>query len=343
MSKVLKVVVFAVCALFVVSVFGFAEGQAEEESASGAQTVEKVSLRVNWLWYGSHGIFFLGKERGYYADENIDLELKEGNGSANGVRLVANKEDTFAYASSATMINLAARGAPVISVAVIDAEGVDAVFCHPDSGIKTFKDLEGKKVLTTAGAGTNLFFPVAAKNGGADINKIQLVNTAEGAKITSYLEGLAPCTLGGLDDVPAELESHGAPAPIAIPYSDYGVYQPGYSIVAHKDVIASKPDMVKRFVRATLKSVEAAQKDPDAAVQAMVKAGAVENTPAELKRMRQVLDVTLSILVSDNNKEGKIGMHVPEDWKSALSLLKEYTELETEIPYNGFYTNDFLP
>lgn len=334
--------------LLMIGTLAFAGGQKEatEEPAAAdgaAAPVDTVSLRVNWLWYGSHGIFFLGKEKGFYEDENINLVLKEGNGSANGVRLVANKEDTFAYGASATMINLAARGAPVISVAVIDAEGVDAVFCRPDSGIKTFKDLEGKKVLTTASAGTNLFFGVAAKNGGADVNKIELMNVAEGAKLTSYLQGLAPCTLGGLDDVPAEIEANGGEPPIAIPYSDYGVYQPGYSIVAHKDLIAKNPDLVRRFVKATIKSVEAAQADPDAVVQAMLKAGVVENTPAELKRMRQVLDVTLSILISDNNKDQKVGLHVAEDWKSVLSLLKEFTDLDTEIPYSSFYTNDFIP
>ena len=259
------------------------------------------------------------------------------------MRLVANKDDTFAYASSATMINLAAQGAPVVSVAVVDAEGVDAVFCDPDSGVRTLQDLEGHTVLTTASAGTNLFFPVAVENAGADISKIELMNVAEGAKITSYLQGLAPCTLGGLDDVPAEVEANGGQAPVAMPYSDYGVYQPGYSIVAHRDLVEDDPDLVERFVRATLRSVEAAQVDPEAAVMAMVNSEAIAADEAVLKQMLQVLDVTLSILISDNNTGEQIGMHVPEDWQSALSLLKEYTELETEIPAGDFYTNEFLP
>ena len=90
--------------------------------------------------------------------------VKQGNGSGNTVRLVANKDSDFAYASAVTMMKLAAQGAPVISVATIDATGTDAVIVNPDSGIKTFKDLEGKKVLTTAGAGVNTMFPVAAAN-----------------------------------------------------------------------------------------------------------------------------------------------------------------------------------
>jgi ABC-type nitrate/sulfonate/bicarbonate transport system substrate-binding protein len=80
-----------------------------------AEAADTVTLRTNWLWYGSHGIFFYGKDKGFYEAENINLEIRQGNGSGNAVRLVANKNDTFAYASSAAMLNLAAKGAPVIS------------------------------------------------------------------------------------------------------------------------------------------------------------------------------------------------------------------------------------
>jgi NitT/TauT family transport system substrate-binding protein len=49
------------------------------------------------LFYGSHSIFFLGIDRGYYEEEGIDLVVKQGNGSSNAVRLVANKDSDFAY------------------------------------------------------------------------------------------------------------------------------------------------------------------------------------------------------------------------------------------------------
>jgi NitT/TauT family transport system substrate-binding protein len=127
-----------------------------------AFAADRVILRTNWLFYGSHAIFFLGIDKGFYEQNGIDLVVKQGNGSGNTVRLVANKDTTFAYASGVTMMKVAAQGAPIMSVATIDATGTDAVIVNPDSGIKTFKDLEGKKVLTTAGAGVNTLFPVAA-------------------------------------------------------------------------------------------------------------------------------------------------------------------------------------
>src|SRR5262250_461621 len=200
-----------------------------------AFAADRVILRTNWLFYGSHAIFFLGIDKGFYEQNGIDVVVKQGNGSGNTVRLVANKDTTFAYASGVTMMKVAAQGAPIISVATIDATGTDAVIVNPDSGIKTFKDLEGKKVLTTAGAGVNTLFPVAAKNAGVDIDKIQITNVAESALVSSYLQGLAPAMLGGIDDKPAEIEANGGKTPVILNYADFGVYQPGYAIVAHRD------------------------------------------------------------------------------------------------------------
>src|SRR5262249_41348469 len=291
---------------------------------------------------GSHAIFFLGIDKGFYDQNGIDVVVKQGNGSGNTVRLVANKDTTFAYASGVTMMKVAAQGAPIISVATIDATGTDAVIVNPDSGIKTFKDLEGKKVMTTAGAGVNTLFPVAAKNAGVDVSKIQLTNVAESALVPSYLQGLAPAILGGIDDKPAEIEANGGKVPVVFNYADYGVYQPGYAIVAHKDLVKEKPDLVKRFVHATLEATRAAAADPDAAIKSLISWKANTEDETEKKQARQVLDVTLSILYSPNNKQKKLGLYVPADWEAALDNLKKYTELKTDMTADQFYTNEFV-
>jgi NitT/TauT family transport system substrate-binding protein len=305
--------------------------------------LDRVSLRTNWLFYGSHSIFFLGIDSGLYAKDSLDVVVKQGNGSGNTVRLIANKDTDFGYCSAVTMMKLAAQGAPVVSVATIDATGTDAVIVNPDSGIKTFKDLEGKKVLTTAGAGVNTLFPVAAANAGADVNKIQLTNVAESALVQSYLQGLAPAMLGGIDDKPAEIEANGGKPPLTLNYADFGIYQPGYAIVAHQDMVKDKPDLVKRFVHATLLAVKAAKEDPDAAIKSLINWKANTEDEKEKKQARQVLDVTLSILYSANNKDKQLGLNVPADWQSALDILKKYTELKTDKTADQFYTNAFVP
>lgn len=308
-----------------------------------ASAEDKVVFRMNWQYYGSHGIFFLGVQKGYYSGQHIACDIKAGNGSSAAVRLVANKDSTFAYASAITMIQLAAQGAPVMSVATIDAEGTDSVLVNPDSGIKTFKDLEGKRVLTTAGAGVNTLFPVACKNAGVDINKIRLTNVSENALVPSYLHGLAPAMLGGMDDKPAEIEANGGKPPIIFNYADYGVAQPGYAIVAHKETVASQPDLCKRFVLATIEAVNQAKNHPEEAIDALAAARAIKPDKKEMIQARKVLAVTLSILYSKANTAHQLGLNVPADWASALTLLETYENLKTSMRPTDFYTNAFVP
>jgi len=304
---------------------------------------DQVVFRMNWQYYGSHGIFFLGVQKGYYNAGQITCDIKSGNGSGAVIRLVANKDTTFAYGSATTMMQLAAQGAPVISIATIDAQGTDSVLVNPDSGIKTFKDLEGKRVLTTAGAGVNTLFPVACKNAGVDISKIELTNVSENALVPSYLRGLAPAILGGMDDKPAEIEANGGKTPIIFNYADYGVAQPGYAIVAHKDTVANQSDLCKRFVAATIQSVQEAKDHPEEAVNALAAANAIKPDKTEQIQARKVLDVTLSILYSKANAAHQIGLNVPADWESALGLLENYEQLKTSMRAADFYTNQFVP
>ena len=47
--------------------------------SAAAQAADKVTLRTNWLFYGSHSIFLLGIDKGFYAKEGIDLTVKQAN------------------------------------------------------------------------------------------------------------------------------------------------------------------------------------------------------------------------------------------------------------------------
>jgi len=313
---------------------------------AAAHAEDDVRLRLNWMWYGSHAPFALGKDKGYFKDDGINLDIRSGNGSGSAHRLVANGDSQFSYGSCAAMLNLAAQGAPLISVGVIDATGTEAIIVRPDTGIKTIQDLKGKTILTTANAGVNTFFPLVLKNAGLSESDVHVTSVPEGALVSSYLQGAGGAVgmLGGLDDKPAEIKANGGADPVTFPYSEYGINQVGYCIVTTKDMVANNPDLVKRFMDGTVKSYADAEKDPDAAINAM--ADIVGGTMAEDEgkaQARQVLDVTLGILYSPNNKDKRLGYNVPADWESMLSLMKEYNSLETDQPATAFYTNDFVP
>jgi NitT/TauT family transport system substrate-binding protein len=313
---------------------------------SDARAADEVRLRLNWMYYGSHAGFALGKDKGYYKEQGIDLDIRSGNGSGSAHRLVANGDSTFSYGSCASMTNLAAQGAPLVSVAVIDAMGTEAIIVRPDAGVKAIGDLKGKALLTTANAGVNTFFPLVLKNAGLKEGDVTITNVPDGALVSSYLQsaGGAVGILGGLDDKPAEIKANGGADPVTFPYSDYGVNQVGYCIVTHKDTIAKNPDLVKRFVTATIQAYKETEKNPDAAIASMADiVGGSMAEDAGKAQARAVLDVTLGVLYSKANKDKVLGLNVASDWSDMLELMKKYNDLKTDQPATAFYTNDFLP
>jgi len=314
--------------------------------ANTAYAEDDIRLRLNWMYYGSHAGFALGKDKNYYKDAGIDIDIRSGNGSSSAHRLVANGDSDFAYGSCAAMTTLAAQGAPLISVGVIDAMGTEAILVRPDAGVSSIADLKGKKILTTANAGVNTFFPLVLKNAGLSEDDINVTNVPDGALVSAYLQGTgdAVAILGGLDDKPAEIMANGGEQPVAFPYSDFGVNQVGYCISTHKDTVEKNPDLVKRFMAATVKAYKEAEADPDSAIASM--ADIVGGTMAEDEgkaQARSVLDVTLSVLYSAANSDKVLGMNVPADWEGMLTLMKDFNDLETDQEADAFFTNDFLP
>jgi NitT/TauT family transport system substrate-binding protein len=313
--------------------------------AGSAVANDDVRVRLNWMYYGSHAGFAYGKDKGFYKDAGINLDIRSGNGSGSAHRLVANGDSTFSYGSCGSLIKLISEGAPLVSVAVIDAMGTEAVLVRPDSGVKDIKDLKGKALLTTSNAGVNTFFPIVLKNGGLAEGDVKITNVPDGALVSSYLQGAGGTVgmLGGLDDKPAEIKANGGPDPVAFPYSQYGVNQVGYCIAAKKDLVAQNPDLVKRFVQATLKSYKATEKDPKAAVNSMADiVGGTMNEDAGKAQALEVLNVTLGILYSAANKDKVLGLHVDSDWADMVSLMKKYNGLDPNADPKSFYTNDFI-
>lgn len=312
---------------------------------SNAIAADDVRLRLNWMYYGSHAGFALGKDKGHYNDAGINLDIRSGNGSSSAHRLVANGDSDFAYGSCGAMVNLASQGAPLISVAVIDAMGTEAVIVRPDAGVSKIADLKGKKLLTTANAGVNTFFPIVLANAGLTEADINLTNVPDGALVSSYLQGAGDAIgiLGGLDDKPAEIKANGGDTPVTFPYSDFGVNQVGYCISTHTDTVKNKPELVRSFVAATMKAYAAAEKDPDTAVASM--ADIVGGTMAEdqgKEQARAVLDVTLSVLYSGSNTGKTLGLNVESDWKDMVDLMKKYNDLDPDADPKSFYTNEFV-
>jgi len=305
--------------------------------APAVKADDAVSFRMNWYLGGLHVPFYYGKDKGFYKAEGIDLTLNEGRGSANTVQVVAAGSDTFGLADSSSLISTAAKGADVKSVmSLLNSTGF-SVISLASTGIKTPKDLEGKTLAASPGDPLVQLFRALAAVNKLDMSKINFVQVDPAAKVVAVLEKRADGLLGGADDQFFLIKYKGQ-EPAALRYSENGANIVGMTILTQGDTIRNKPDMVRRFVRATIKSWEEAKKNPAEAVKSALKVKPDLNEQSTLDQLK----VDIELLDSKYSK-GKIGMGAKEDWEGTIALLKNYRDVQTDKDWTAFHTNEFLP
>jgi NitT/TauT family transport system substrate-binding protein len=305
--------------------------------ASGAaRAQDAVSLRLNWYLGGLHVPFYYGVEKGFFKAEGINLTINEGRGSGNTVQVVAAGSDTFGMADSSSVISLIAKGGEIKSVMTVLSSTGFSVVSLASAGIKTPKDLEGKSLAVSPGDPLRQLFEALAAHHKLDLSKISFVQVDPAAKVVTVLEKRADALLGGADDQFFLIKYRGQ-EPAALRFADNGANIVGMTIVTAAATIKTKPDLVQRFVRASIKSWDEAKKNPDAAVDAAMKAKADLNRQSTKDQMMVDFE-----LMDSPNVKGRTGFGDERDWKQTIELLKKYRGLETTSDWTAFHTNDFV-
>ena len=84
-----------------------------------AFALDQVTLRLDWVFGSEHAPIFLAKEKGFFRDEGIDVNILPGEGSTVTVKLVGNRTTEFGYAGADQALMAHGRDLPVVSTAVI--------------------------------------------------------------------------------------------------------------------------------------------------------------------------------------------------------------------------------
>src|SRR5215470_15507506 len=114
--------------------------------ASGlpSRAADAVSLRLDWTLSGYHLPFYWAKQKGYYAAENLDVDIKEGAGSGKTVALMAGQQDDIGLADYMLMAAGVAKGMKLKGIFGEVQDGAWAVISRAEAPIKKPADLIGK-------------------------------------------------------------------------------------------------------------------------------------------------------------------------------------------------------
>jgi NitT/TauT family transport system substrate-binding protein len=307
-----------------------------------AQNKDKVVLLLNWYTYSEHAPFYLGKERGYFDQEGIDLDIQEGRGSGVTVQAVAAGTATFGYADVPTMIKAASKGAPVTAVGVALQTSPMSVMGFADKNIRKPEDIKGKTVAVTPGDSMSQIWPLFLKKTNLKDGDFKTVAGDAQTKLNAVMNDQADLLLGYVMDQAIKLQDAKQKPVYPIKFADYGVNLVSSGIIVQKDFLKSKPDVVKRFMRAATRSLEEAAKNPEAAVDAMLKAqpksGVKETALVGMKN-------TAALYKGPDNPNDRPFRVGTKNMGETMALLVEYGGLDkaTAGKAEDYYSNDYLP
>jgi NitT/TauT family transport system substrate-binding protein len=301
-----------------------------------ALAADKVKLRLDWVFGSEHAPIFLAKEKGYFAAENIDVDIMPGEGSTVTVKLVGNRTTEFGYAGADQALMAYGRELPVVSTAVILQKSPAAIIFPTDSGIKTLKDLYGHTLGIQLRSNTEKQWRAVAKIQNLDTSKIKEV-PADRA-IAQLIEnknidaGVAFYFNDGLKVV-----SDGTPMSWIL-FTDAGLQIYSTALLTHADMIKEHPDLVRRFTRAFLKGWTYSASNPKEALDIFVKANPTVDAKYSALKLPEVLKLTQS----EDSKQNGLGHSTKESWEAMQKALIDMEMMKAPVDVTQVFTNDFL-
>lgn len=308
-----------------------------------AQDAVPVTLRVDVFFYGAHVPMLAGIVDGTYEKHGLKVTAQTGRGSATTIQTVANGSDDFGWADGGTLVKLTAQGLKAKQIVGMLQKNPMIIMTKETSGIKQPKDLNGRTGGFTAGSSPEQLFAALAAKTGIDLNSIKKVSADIPTRDNIFLAGQTEFSFGYTVTQLPLLQERCSCTLNVIRYSDYGLTAVSNGVITSDTMIASKPDVVRKFAAATVESIAKAVQNPQAGVDAFFKYAEGKTQLSRDVVTKQWLE-TIKLLHTDATKDRPYGYTAESDWKESIDLLVKYAEVpEGKVTPAMVYTNDFLP
>ncbi|GIG89308.1 ABC transporter substrate-binding protein [Plantactinospora endophytica] len=250
---------------------GCSGGDAGE--ASSSKETDKVAYITAFGAVGRDSFVWVAKEKGYFAEAGIEVDIKKGAGNAPNLTALKSGQVQFASLDFTGAVIQAGKGefTDWRAIAAVHQQTLVAVMTTKDTNITSPQGLAGKTMATGKGSVTELLFPAYAQLAGLDPKSVKI----EGVQTTA-LNGLM--TSRQVDALGTFLLSRGALAAaskkevVVLPYSDYLRDLFGNAIITTPALIQKDKDLVTRFTDALLKGLQYTIDHPDEAAAILNKA-----------------------------------------------------------------------
>ncbi|MGA9891193.1 MAG: ABC transporter substrate-binding protein, partial [Xanthobacteraceae bacterium] len=240
---------------------------------SSARAEDSVSVQLDYVVRGTHAMFFVAKQKGYFAKQGINVTaIRRGTGSPNAMRLVGNGDAEFGFGDLPTLAVARSQNVPVVALAAVNQHSPLAMLALASKHkLDKPQDLKGLNIGVQPSGSTYVFLMAFLKANGMSLDDIKQ-STVNPPYENYLLLGRVDAVPGYLDAEVPELEAKaGGPGSLSIMQgSKFGYVVYGSGLFTSEKMIAEHSDVVQRFVNAYLQAFGDVMKNPEEAADLIV-------------------------------------------------------------------------
>jgi NitT/TauT family transport system substrate-binding protein len=213
-----------------------------------AETLDKVTFGTNWVAEAEHGGFFQAVADGTYRKYGLDVSIVPGGPNENNrMLLIAGKIDFFMAANTLMSFDAVANDVPVVTIAAVFQKDPQVMLTHPDAKVGKIEDLKPLTLFVSKEGMTSYFQWLKSEYGFSEKN-VRPYNFNPQPFIANPKSAMQ----GYVTSEPFAVEKAAGFKPGVLLLADYGFNTYSTLIEARRDLIEKKPDMVQRFIDASM-------------------------------------------------------------------------------------------
>ena len=259
--------------------------------ASAIAYAQETPVRFvnDWTWEGQAAPLLLSLDKGYFAEEALDVTLDKGTGSVNAIPKVASGEYQFGSADINSLIKWRSDNpdSDVKAIFMIYNSPPFAVLGRPSQGVFGPLDLEGHKLGAPKFDGAFAQWPAFVMTNGIVEERVEIIDVAFPDREPMLASGAVDAITGFSFTSLITLKQNGVPEnDISLMLmSDFGLDLYGNAIIVNPDFAAENPGAVRAFLRAATRGYQQTIANPTAAVEHVLSRVEAADKQVELDRL----------------------------------------------------------
>ncbi len=300
-----------------------------------ADQLEKVTVLLDWTPNTNHSGVYAAQKMGYYKEEGLNVEITQP-GEGGAAQLIAAGQGDFGFSYQEEMTIARSKGLPIKALAAVIQHNTSGFASPLEKGIKTPADFEGKSYGGWGSPAEEAMLRALMQQAGADFSKVEMINIGAADFFSSVKKDVDfSWIFWGWTGIESEIR--GIPLNF-IRLRDYHDALDFYSpvLIANEKTLEEKPELAKKFMKATARGYEYCIAHPQEAGEALCQSVPELNKELVSKSQRYLAEEYRS----DASRWGEMS---EERWKKYADWMYSQKLIEKPVEARDAFTNDFLP